>query len=325
MTSLVRRRSRPLLALASATCVAAGPMGALGAGAAVRPASAGSGAAGAVQIRGAAGGASATLAAPYLASLGMSATGSLVTGKTSQTSYNCAHDGDSLSASWTQATALAKTFGWKFVSATATYPSHLSQLSPAKARAQTCGSAATLDQHGLPGAHGLIAYPGAQTPPASIQATDGARCFAWGRVYASTGTTPAAAGITPPFWQSTRALNGGACNDPSALCYTIPSHGSKHYQEPSEFIALVNALRPGQWLTLQAFVLVIGKNPPYMHNGTRWNCTSANPDRHWTNDNERYCYNDWQQIVKAIKARGNIIVTDPLTVGKAFGRPSTYP
>src|SRR5262249_39252077 len=63
----------------------------------------------------------------------------------------------------------------------------------------------------------------------------------------------------------------------------------------------------------------------YQHNGTRWNCTSANPDRHWTNDNERYCYNDWQQIVKAIKARGNIIVTDPLTVGKAFGRPSAYP
>ena len=40
---------------------------------------------------------------------------------------------------------------------------------------------------------------------------------------------------------------------------------------------------------------------------------------------ERYCYNDWQQIVQAIKARGNIIVTDPLTVGRAFGRPSTYP
>jgi len=34
---------------------------------------------------------------------------------------------------------------------------------------------------------------------------------------------------------------------------------------------------------------------------------------------------DWQQIVKAIKARGNIIVTDPLTVGRAFGRPSAYP
>jgi hypothetical protein len=49
------------------------------------------------------------------------------------------------------------------------------------------------------------------------------------------------------------------------------------------------------------------------------------PELHWTNDVERYCYNDWRQIVKAIEARGNIIVTDPLTVGEAFGRPSTYP
>jgi hypothetical protein len=29
--------------------------------------------------------------------------------------------------------------------------------------------------------------------------------------------------------------------------------------------------------------------------------------------------------VNAIKAQGNIIVTDPLTVGMAFGRPSAYP
>ena len=40
---------------------------------------------------------------------------------------------------------------------------------------------------------------------------------------------------------------------------------------------------------------------------------------------ERYCYNDWRQIVKAIEAPGNIIVTDPLTVEEAFGRPSIYP
>ena len=39
---------------------------------------------------------------------------------------------------------------------------------------------------------------------------------------------------------------------------------------------------------------------------------------------ERYCYNDFQQVVQAIKVRG-IIVADPLTVGMAFGRPATYP
>ena len=359
MTSLMRRGRRPLLAVAAATCVAAGTMGALGAGAAVRPASAASGTAGFAGTPltgGVTAGPSArqryatlffsrseitagdgcrpddqgiarldTTVAPFLASMRMPATGSLVTGRTKETGYTCTHTGDSLTASWAQATSLAHVFGWKFVSGTATYPDDLSLLTPAQARAETCGSANTLDKHGLAGAHGLIAYPGAQAPPAIIQVTDGARCFAWGRVYAKSGTTLAAAGTTAPFWQNTRAFNGGPCNDPSANCYTIPSDGSPRYAEPSDYIALINALQPGQWLSLQAYILVTGKNPQYTHNGTRWNCTSTNPDRHWTNDVERYCYNDWQQVVKAIKARGNIIVTDPLTVGVAFGRPSTYP
>src|SRR5215471_14470219 len=223
MTSLVRRGSRPLFALAAATCVAAGVMGALGAGAAVRPASAGSGAAGVagtVRTGGMTAAPSAprryvtllfsrseitagdgckpddqgiarldTTVAPFLASMRMSATGSLVTARTQQVTYMCTHNGDSLSASWTKATALARTFGWKFVSATSTYPHNLSHLTAAQARFQTCGSADTLEQHGLPGAHGLIAYPGAQAPPTKIQATDGAACFAWGRVYGRSGIT----------------------------------------------------------------------------------------------------------------------------------------
>ena len=46
---------------------------------------------------------------------------------------------------------------------------------------------------------------------------------------------------------------------------------------------------------------------------------------HWTNDNERYCYQDWQAVVRAVQAVPGVIVTDPLTVGVAFGRPATYP
>jgi len=263
--------------------------------------------------------------APFLASMRMPATGSLVTARTQQVTYKCTHNGDSLSASWTKATALAKTFGWKFVSATSTYPHNLSHLTAAQARFQTCGSADTLEQHGLPGAHGLIAYPGAQAPPTAIQAADGARCFAWGRVYARSGITPASAGAKAPFWQHTRVFNGGPCNDRAATCSTIPAHGSRRYTDPASLIAMIDALQPGQWLTLQAYILVTGKNPPYTRNRTRWDCTSPNPELHWTNDVERYCYNDWRQIVKAIVARGNIVVTDPLTVGEAFGRPSTYP
>src|SRR5690349_690165 len=125
MTSLIRRGRRPLFAAAAAAWVAAGTMGALGAGAAVLPASAGSGTAGfagtslsgGVTAGPSAGQRYATLffsrseitagdgcrpddqgiarldttVAPYLASMGMSATGSLVTGRTQQASYLCTH------------------------------------------------------------------------------------------------------------------------------------------------------------------------------------------------------------------------------------------
>ena len=359
MTSLFRRGRRPLFALAAAISVGVSTMGALGAGAAVRPASAGSTAASAARLaragqdirHAAQSGMYATLyfsrsemtaadncveddtgiarvdttVAPYLKSLGMIGVGSLVTAKTRATTSLCTHNGDSLTASWDQATSLAQTYGWNFVSATATYPAHIESLPPAQQRAETCGSGNTIANHGLPGAHGLIAYPGLSGMPTSTQTTYGARCFAWGRVYNKSGTTTAAMGTTSPYWQYTRAFNGGPCNDPSAPCYTIVGHGSPRYAEPSEIIALVNALQPGQWLTLQSYILVTGKNPPYVHNGTRWNCTSSNPALHWTNDVERYCYSDWQQVVAAIAARPGIVVTDPLTVGVAFGRPATYP
>jgi hypothetical protein len=66
-------------------------------------------------------------------------------------------------------------------------------------------------------------------------------------------------------------------------------------------------------------------NPGYSQNATRWDCTSPNPALYWTDDDERYCYSDWQQIVNAIAAMPSLTVTDPLTVGVAFGRPASYP
>lgn len=358
MMSLFRHGRRSLLVVAAAACVTVSTLGTLGASAAVRPASAGSGAAmdkgrtplphtrpvaAANQMyatlyfsRSEVGGADAcapddtgiadleTTVAPYLQSLGMAGTGSLVTNVTHKTANNCTHNGDSLTASWAEATSLAQTYGWHFVSATASYPINISRLTPLQQQAETCGSANTIDNHGLPGAHGLIAYPGSGGLPTTVQAKYGVKCFAWGREYNRSGTTTAAMGTTAPYWQFTRAFNGGPCNDPTAACYTMPAQGSPRYATPDEIIALVDALQPGQWLTLQSYILVTGKNPPYLDNGTRWNCNSSNPDRHWTNDVERYCYNDFQKVVQAIAARG-ITVTDPLTVGVAFGRPATYP
>jgi hypothetical protein len=266
-----------------------------------------------------------TKVAPYLAARGLTATGSLTTGVIDEVELRCTHGGASMMASWTQASALAEQFGWSFVSHTATYPKDLAGLSPEQAEAETCGSAEAIDAHGLPGGHGLIAYPGAQPPPWGLQSSYGARCFAWGRgLRADAGVTPAAAATEPPYWQHTLPANGGACRALDRRCSANPS-GARRYLPPSRVIAIIKSLEPGEWFTLQAFVLVRGRSPAYAASTSRWDCTSPYPRRHWTNDWERYCYRDWRRAVRALAARSDVTVTDPLTVGIAFGRTVPEP
>jgi len=268
-----------------------------------------------------------TTVAPYLQSLGMAGTGTLVTKRTDDTTRHCTHYNDDLTASWADATSLANTYGWSFVSHTATYPTlqQIENFTPAEAKAQTCGSLATIKAHGLPGAAGMIAYPGSYTKnPAvvNLQTQYSSTCFDWGRQYdqAKHGLTKLADASTPPYWQYTLAVVGGQCNDPTQPCYTVHVQNGR-YTLPSTMIKHIEALQPGQWFSLQAYLLVTGKNPKYAHNKMRWDCTSSNPALHWTNTTVRYCYSDYQQIIQAIAADPNITVTDPLTVGRAWGRP----
>jgi hypothetical protein len=269
-----------------------------------------------------------TTVAPFLHSFGMAGTGTLVTDGTFATTRHCVHYNDDLSASWADATNLAQTYGWSFVSHTATYPSaeKLQTLTPAQAYAETCGSIATIQSHGLPGAAGMIAYPGGEGKKANaairvLQKQYGQHCFDWAREYVPSGPTDITAATKPPYWQRTVVLSGGACNDPTLWCYNgvhIPN--ARHYTQPSAIIAQIQALQPGQWLTIQAYLLVNDRQPAYTQNGTRWKCTSADPARHFTNEEVRYCWTDYEQIIRAIAAIPSITVTDPLTVGEAFGR-----
>jgi hypothetical protein len=260
-----------------------------------------------------------TLVAPYLAARDMAGTGTLATDATKQAKLGCTHERSSMTASWAHATALAQEFAWSFVSHTATYPRSLADLTPEQSEAETCGSAETLDAHGLPGGHGLIAYPGAQPPPVALQTNYGSRCFAWGRGHSGgTGITKASAATTAPYWQRTLTANGGPCNATALPC-SNPSD-TRRYLLPDKMVSLVNSLAPGEWFTLQSFVLVRGKSPAYSTSNIRWDCSSPDPRLHWTNDWERYCYADWKAVVRAIAARPDVTVTDPLTVGVAFGR-----
>jgi hypothetical protein len=268
-----------------------------------------------------------TTVAPFLHSLGLTGTGTLVTGRTYATRRNCTHYNDDLTASWADAANLAHNYGWSFVSHTATYPTlaQIQNFTPAQAYAQTCGTIATINSHGLPGAAGMIAYPGSYTKnPAvqNLQTQYGQTCFDWGRMYhpAFHGITNASAASTPPHWQYTIAVTGGPCNDPTQPCYTVHIQNGR-YTLPSTVIRWVKALQPGQWFTLQAYLLVTGTNPKYSQDHIRWDCTSPNPALHWTNATVRYCWSDYQQIIKAIAGTPGITISDPLTVGKAWGRP----
>jgi hypothetical protein len=262
--------------------------------------------------------------APYLASKGFTASGTLQTGTIQASSWVCTHSRSSMMGSWADATNLARRYAWTFVSHTATYPTaNMETLTPQRQYAETCGSADAIQDHGLPGGHGFIAYPGAYPPPAGVQATYGSQCFAWGRKYNYRATTDITAGTRAPYWQVTAAPGGGPCNLPSAACYTSPAVGSTRYVLPSQSLANLAALGPGKWMTMQSFILVKGTNPP--GSTQRWNCNAADPRLHWTSDNERYCWRDWKTVVDAVAARTDVRVVDPLTVGIAFGRPASYP
>src|SRR5262249_57586606 len=118
---------------------------------------------------------------------------------------------------------LAKNEGWSFVSHTGSYPGlgAIENFTPAQAYAQTCGSEATIAGHGLPGAAGMIAYPGSYTKnPAvvNLQAQYGQNCFDWGRQddHAQKGMNDLATqSTTPPYWAYPVPVVGGPRNQPT--------------------------------------------------------------------------------------------------------------
>jgi hypothetical protein len=244
-------------------------------------------------------------------SQGLTGTGTVNTQATSDAEY-CTHavpgsTGESLASSWADLAALSA-LGWKFTPHD--YARHLGSLTPQQNWDDTCGQAVTLAAHGLFGATGMISYPGAQQNTAAVQqlqATFGQACFDWGRHYHSSGLTTTAS-LVSPYWQQTLVLKGG------------PGTGSPAYYSPAAVIAKIRALQPGQWLTIQAYLLVTGVNPP--GDAITWSCDQPGVPNA-SSDVERSCYSDFQQVALAaaqLQQQGLLTVTDPATVAAAWGR-----
>ena len=254
-----------------------------------------------------------TVVAPELARRGFAGTGTVETGPTQQSSPACLHYKLTLAASWDQLAMLRDAYGWSFVSHSRSYAQNLGSLGAQAQWNETCGSLVDLQQHGQTRGDGLFAYPNNKWD-LTVQTNMVAKCFAFGRRYGS-GVTTKANGTTRPYWQSTRGISGGQCRDSAAACSNLGTPTT--YESPDAVAAAIRGLQPGQWLTLQTYLLVTGSRPGL------WDCTAPNWQDHWSNDAERYCWSDYQRILDAIPA--NVVVTDPKTVAQAWGRTNYTP
>ena len=269
-------------------------------------------------------------------------TGSVETATTKDTANWCAHYGRSLGPSWTQLQSFSSQYGMHFISHSADYPQVWSSV-PAGwfdpyagaygstladwQNWETCGSRDAITAHGLLGALGQYDWPN-QHVDATVDANDVSQCFYTERSYSpplgsTYVNTLASVQASPDAHTSyTRQLLGGSCSevaDPTNPCRNEIPGANWYYTPPRQIINLINSLKPGQAVNLQAYVLVTNTNPDYATNADRWNCTNPNPAYHWTNDAERYCFADFQRIVQALQNDPNVVVTDPQGVSVAWG------
>ena len=254
-----------------------------------------------------------TQVAPELARRGMAGTGSVETGITQATARACVHYKHSLAASWADLARLRDRYGWKFVSHGRTYATNLASLTAKQQWSETCGSLIDLERHGFWSGDGLFAYPDNKWS-AQVETDVVSRCFAFGRRYAGGPTTRAAA-MAFPHWQRTTGISGGRCNNRALPCSKLATGTT--YHSPVSLIETLRRLAPNQWLTLQSYVFVTGDRKG------RWRCNARHWQDHWTDDAERYCWNDYRRILNAIPS--GVRVTDPKTVARAWGRTNYRP
>lgn len=255
--------------------------------------------------------------APYLSSLGLAATGSIQTGPTLEDGSWCAHYKETLPTSWSQARDLASR-GWTFVAHSKSYPrpETWAAMSPAEKWDETCGAAQEIRRHGLPVADSAYLWPNNKIDTEALT-SQVSRCFGTSRYYGS-GYSSGADFTTWPYQRSVFGISGGYCAKAGASCTSVP-RAVTPYNTPALIIGKIKALQPGQVLALQVYLAVTGTNPDFTTNQSRWDCTAADPALHWTNDAERYCWDDLRTIFNYL-AQSGIGISQPAETSRDLGR-----
>jgi hypothetical protein len=215
-------------------------------------------------------------------------------------------------ANWSDLQTL-QAAGWSFVSDGMTHDD-MATMTATQQMAESCGSLPYFTANGINNAQGLFAY-GDNHFTTTIQTNIVSTCFDFGRTYRG-GINTLAKAASPPFFQNTNSITGGACDTVGAPCYkVIAGEGSKHYQNPAMFIKLLATQGPDTWVDLQFYRIVTGVSTV---KGWSWDCTSADPMLHWTGQAEMYCQSDLDAIEAAVPAGS--VSADPATVATAWGR-----
>lgn len=216
--------------------------------------------------------------------------------------------GFALRSSWADMARLRDQYAWTFVPRST---GDLASMSDERRMAETCGSAAALDARGHTGAWGLFAYAN-NAKDDTVQEQLVATCFAFGRSYGSGVTQRASLG--PPWWQSTRSVNGGRCADDSLPCATAKTSKDTKYEGP-ELLAGFMKAAPNTWRTVQLYRFVEGRSPP---GDQSWDCTGPDWRTHWTSRAELYCFNDFVAALDSVDPGTTVV--DPATVALAWDR-----
>jgi Tol biopolymer transport system component len=252
--------------------------------------------------------------AAELAARGLVAGGTVVTNATQASSRYC-NSNLGVHASWADLANLRDNFGWTFYSGGTTH-GNMTTMTPAQQLTESCGSLNTLAGRGHDRGWGLFGY-GNDKYTTQIQTDVVSTCFSYGRRYITPSTPPTnLRGVMgPPWFQVTRSVNGGPCNDPTASCYAT---GLK-YDSPA---VLGARMRPGadEWSVVQAYRFVTGAR---QGTGSSWDCTSPDWRRHWTSRVELYCWGDYLAVLDMIQP--GTVVTDPATVAEVWGRSRPQP
>lgn len=220
-------------------------------------------------------------------------------------------------ANWADLAALRDRHRWTFVSDGRTR-SDLYTMDFARRHVESCGTIMEFWERGHERAHGLFAYgnptPGLDAVPPDMVREQVSGCFAFTRRYTS-GERNVRSRMTWPWYQRTKSVSGGLCNDPALPCFSDPLATNRRYDSPHVLASFV-AAAPDEWASLQVYRLVEGARRT--GSGPRWDCTDPDWQAHWTSHEEIYCWPDFELVLRSIPE--HVTVTDPLTVASHWRR-----